>query len=114
MQSTAANGWWNISLEAPWSDDLTAATTYDGATRYPVNGPSEPGLDVSGDGRGCNELAGTFTVVRLRVGPNNFIQDFYAEFTQHCEGEAPALHGEITLSNIQASCPTDNVQWDCK
>ena len=59
---TGSNGdWWNLDFDAPNGQTLTAGTTYANATRYPFNG-SGPGLSISGEGRGCNELTGTFTV----------------------------------------------------
>ncbi|MFJ8713102.1 hypothetical protein ACIRD9_07875 [Streptomyces violaceus] len=49
-----ANGdWWTLNLAAPSGKTLTPGT-YTGATRYPFNDGTEPGLSLSGNGRGCN------------------------------------------------------------
>jgi hypothetical protein len=52
-------------------------------------------MDISGDGRGCNEDNGSFTVLEASYGPDGTVNSFDATFVQHCEGETPALRGEI-------------------
>jgi hypothetical protein len=84
---------WSFSFEAPSGDVLAPGTTFD-ATRYPFNGAGA-GMSFSGNGRGCNTLTGTFTVNELSVGLDNSIRYASIDFEQHCEGGAPALHGEI-------------------
>ena len=87
-----ANGdWWFADFAAAPGDILTPGT-YKNATRWPFNG-SGPGLDVSGEGRGCNTLTGEFTVTHATFGPDGRVRTFGASFVQHCEGEAPALRG---------------------
>jgi hypothetical protein len=85
-----------------WSLDFTAAGggapvpgVYEGATRWPFNGPAEPGLSVSGAGRGCNALTGRFEVFELAVDAGGKVQAFSADFEQHCEGGEPALFGSV-------------------
>jgi hypothetical protein len=50
---------------------------------------------VSGEGRGCNELTGSFTVTQAVYGgsDSSYLQDFEATFEQHCEGAEPAMPG---------------------
>ncbi len=43
---------WYLSFAAPFNAPLTAGTTYTGAARFPFQTSNQPGLDVSGDGRG--------------------------------------------------------------
>ena len=71
---------------------------YENAARFPFQDPSQPGLSVSGDGRGCNTLTGRFEVNQVVYGANNEIDAFWATFEQHCEGAAPALRGEIRFN----------------
>ncbi|WFE50399.1 hypothetical protein [Micromonospora sp. WMMD1155] len=89
--------WWSVNFDAPGSAAL-APGTYEKATRYPFNGAG-PGLDLSGNGRGCNELTGTFTVINAVFGPNGYVQTFDATFEQHCEGGTPAARGEVHIAN---------------
>lgn len=66
--------------------------------RNPFEAPGAPGLDFSGDGRGCNKLSGRFTVSEGRYGPQGLIRSLRARFEQHCEGAAPALRGEVRVT----------------
>ncbi|MFI8165690.1 hypothetical protein ACIGAN_04925 [Streptomyces sp. NPDC085931] len=94
-----ANGdWWSLDLAAPAGKVLTPGT-YTGATRHPFNEPTEPGLDLSGNGRGCNRLTGTFTVSAVEFGPQGYVKKLDASFEQHCEGAAPAARGEVHIEN---------------
>jgi hypothetical protein len=97
---------WSLDFDAPGTPDrpvpghpaVLAPGTYAGAHRFPFNG-NGPGLDLSGDGRGCNELTGSFTIIKAVFGPDSYVQTFDATFVQHCEGGAPAARGEIHISN---------------
>jgi hypothetical protein len=93
-----AGGFWFLDLAAPQGTQL-APGTYEGAARYPFQAPSQPGLNLSGDGRGCNTLSGRFTVIEAQFGPNGYVVRFHATFEQHCEGAAAALFGEIQIVN---------------
>lgn len=92
--------WWYLDFDAPDSQPLVPGT-YDGATRYPFNGAG-PGLSLDGNGRGCNTLTGTFTVINAVFGPNGYVQTFDATFEQHCEGGPAAARGEVQIANAPA------------
>jgi hypothetical protein len=86
--------WWYLNFAAPNNAPL-APGSYLNATRFPFQSSNEPGLDVFGDGRGCNQLTGSFQILQVVYGPDNTVTAFDATFEQHCEGAAPALRGEI-------------------
>ena len=88
---------WSLDFSAPANAPLTVGT-YTGVAGFPFQSPFQPGLDVSGDGRGCNELTGSFVVNKIIYGANDSIIAFWANFVQHCEGEKPALTGEIKFN----------------
>ena len=88
------NHWWYLDFGAPNTEPL-AVGSYNGAARFAFRGPGQPGLDVSGDGRGCNTLTGRFTVLELALGGGGEVVSFRASFEQHCEGATPALRGEV-------------------
>lgn len=97
-----------------WTLDFTAAGggapvpgVYEGATRWPFNGGLEPGLSVSGAGRGCNELSGRFEVFELEVDPVDAVLRFSADFEQHCEGLGPALRGSVRWNAAFRPGPQD-------
>jgi len=91
-------GFWRMTLSAPLGQSL-APGVYEGAARWPFQSPGQPGLDVSGDGRGCNTLTGRFEVIEAVYGPAGYVERFHATFEQHCEGAAAALIGEARVVN---------------
>jgi hypothetical protein len=97
-----ANGdWWYLDLAAP-SGQTLAPGTYDGATRYPFQTSTVPGLSLYGNGRGCNTLTGSFTIQNVVFGPYNYVQQLDATYEQHCEGGTSALRGEVHIDNPPA------------
>jgi hypothetical protein len=106
LNINGANGdWWSLDLAAPTGETLQPGV-YDGATRYPFNGGG-PGLDVSGNGRGCNTLTGSFTIQSYKPGINGAVEEMQAFFEQHCEGGAAALRGTVTIGNPTPPPPLD-------
>ena len=93
-----SGSFWFLHMAAPAGQQLLPGV-YEGATRWPFQAPSTPGLDFSGDGRGCNTLTGRFEVLEAVYHPFGYIERFHATFEQHCEGAAPALFGEIRIVN---------------
>jgi hypothetical protein len=85
---------WSIDFEAPSGRELVPGP-YRAATRAPFQSPTRPGLDVSGEGRGCDGSTGRFQVLELARGPSGEVERFAADFEQHCESVAPALRGSI-------------------
>ncbi|GGZ61712.1 hypothetical protein [Streptomyces bluensis] len=94
----AGGDWWYLDLAAP-SGKALAPGTYTGATRHPFNEPDEPGLSLSGNGRGCNTLTGEFTISEVEFGPLGYVKKLDATFEQHCEGGATAARGELHITN---------------
>lgn len=90
---------WYLDFAAP-GDVPLAPGTYLLATRFPFQLPSSPGLSVSGEGRGCNQLTGQFTVLDVVYGAGDTIVSFAADFEQHCEGQAPAMFGSIRYNFV--------------
>ncbi len=90
---------WSADFAAPFGADLMPGA-YEGATRFPFNDPSEPGLSISGDGRGCNMLTGRFDIREAVYDSfNGEVISFAADFEQHCEGAPPALFGSIRINS---------------
>jgi hypothetical protein len=91
LQGTAHQ--WSVELVAPTGQAL-AVGSYTGAVRAAIS-TTTPGLQVTGDGRGCNTLTGQFTVTELSFSSSGVLLVLDATFEQHCEGAAPALVGRI-------------------
>src|SRR2546423_1952975 len=76
---------WGLSF-APKEGEALAVGQYEGAQRGPFQSPASPGLDVSGDGRGCNTLSGRFLVSEIVLTSDDTVQSLAVDFEQHCEG----------------------------
>ncbi|WP_417908504.1 hypothetical protein [Candidatus Electronema sp. PJ] len=90
--------WWDANFAAP-GDVLLQVGVYENATRFPFQASNVPGLDFSGDGRGCNELTGRFEVKEIVYGAGDTITSFAADFEQHCEGGEAALYGSVRYNS---------------
>lgn len=87
---------WTIQLAAPHGQTLQPGT-YAQAERAAFRTGSAPGLDVSGDGRGCNTVFGSFTISQVVFDQRGQLWALRATFVQHCEfADAPALQGAIS------------------
>lgn len=98
--------YWGATF-TPADGDILAPGTYRNATRYPFNGTG-PGMDVSGEGRGCNELSGEFTVNELSFFSDETLRSASVSFEQHCEHMTPALRGTLEL---RAGDTTQPAPW---
>ncbi|MCX7554684.1 hypothetical protein OS175_12405 [Marinicella sp. S1101] len=90
---------WTLDFAAPNEVPL-AVGSYEMATRFPFQDASEPGLSVSGAGRGCNTLTGRFDILTVEYNTNGDVESFIATFEQHCSGAKPALFGEVRYDGI--------------
>ncbi|WP_394795901.1 hypothetical protein [Armatimonas sp.] len=72
---------------------------YESAERWDFQSAGHPGMDVDGNTHGCNTLTGRFEVKELLLGAENSVQRLLLTFEQHCEGETPALRGEISFGS---------------
>jgi hypothetical protein len=88
--------WWDVRL-APLIGQPLVPGTYNNAQREALRDATHPGMDISGDGRGCGTITGNFTVYTASF-TGQTVNQFRASFTQHCEGANPALYGEIGIN----------------
>lgn len=134
---TNANTWWTLNLAAPGNARIQPGV-YEQAARFPFQPADKPGLDFSGNGRGCNTLTGKFKVNAVTYEADGTLSSLSATFEQHCEGNVAALHGAINynleppmgvdvngINTLIASChnrttgqrlrfKTNSVSIDCK
>ncbi|MFE9680787.1 hypothetical protein [Streptomyces sp. NPDC006285] len=90
-----ADEWWDVELAAPIGEQLTPGV-YRDAERAPFRTGRSPGLDVSGEGRGCNEVYGQFTVNQIETDASGAVTVLDATYTQRCESAtAPTLKGVV-------------------
>lgn len=92
---TTQIGPYSVELAAPPKATLKPGR-YPDARRYPFN-DGHPGISISGDGRGCNENTGEFTIASSSFDSRGRLRALEATFEQHCEGGEPALRGSISF-----------------
>ena len=93
---SATSGSWTAQLNAP-SGGTLAVGTYT-TSRFPGSGVAA--LDVSGDGRGCNQLPGSIVISEITrdVGTGN-ITSFAGTYSVGCEGSPIANVGELRYNS---------------
>ncbi|MGW3285228.1 hypothetical protein ACWDR3_11370 [Streptomyces sp. NPDC001002] len=95
LSVSTADEWWDVDLAAPIGEQLRPGV-YRDAERASFRTGRSPGLDVSGDGRGCNTVYGEFSVNQIETDASGAITVLDATYTQHCENaDAPALEGVV-------------------
>ena len=88
--------WWSLHLAA--ASGSLAVGTYENARRWPFQSGS-PGLDFSGDGRGCNQLSGRFVLRELARKADGSIDRLAVDFEQRCENSTAPLFGEVRINS---------------
>jgi hypothetical protein len=78
---------------------------YIGAQRTPFRSPTRAGIDVNGDGRGCNTDAGQFLVSDFALAQDGTVARLAVDFEQHCEGAPPALYGSFRYNSKVSAVP---------
>jgi len=88
--------WWYLYFGAA-DDQVLVAGSYENAERF--KSPGHPGLDFTGDGRGCNSISGRFDVREIERDASGQVVKLAIDFEQHCEGGAPALFGQVRYNS---------------
>jgi Calx-beta domain len=99
---------WNLFF-GPASGLTLTRSEYEGAQRFAFHSPTKPGMDVSGDGRGCNTIIGRFLVSSVIFNGTGGIQSLAIDFEQHCEGMGPALFGSVRYNSSVTAVPRVSV-----
>ena len=101
---------WSLTFS---TDDLgqnLAAGDYTGAQRAAFAQAGHPGLDVFGDGRGSNQIFGSFSIQDAEfdyAGSSPTLRSFAATFELHSESAgAPALNGSIGFNYESGAAET--------
>ncbi len=97
---------WNAAFSTNSLGKPMAPGLYTGVERAEFTDPNVPGLDVTGDGYGCNSVSGQFQVVEITAIPadpeagvaNPTVKSSTATFEQHCEGGPAAAIGCVHVS----------------
>lgn len=97
--------WWSVRLSAAVGQPLVPGDYLD-AQRASFREPGHPGIDISGDGRGCNQIAGSFHVLQADFTARGELKTFHATFEQRCEFFMPPLTGEVL---VETDAVTDSI-----
>ena len=92
---------WRIDLRAP-EGAVLAPGMYERAARAPFRPALLAGIDVGGNGRGCNTISGRFVIHEIAFSGAT-LTALAADFEQHCEGARPALFGAIRFNSSRAT-----------
>jgi hypothetical protein len=76
-----------------------AVGNYGSAERAAFRSPMRPGVDISGNGRGCNIVVGWFRVLQVQLDSSGNVQQLALDFKQNCEGMAAALYGAVRINS---------------
>ena len=88
--------YFSMDFAAPPGQAL-APGTYVGAQRAPFREAGRPGIDIGGDGRGCNTIEGQFEVKAFDLNADGTLRRLWIVYEQHCEGGEAALFGEVRV-----------------
>jgi hypothetical protein len=102
------SSWWYLNFGPPTRSKLTKSV-YEGAQRFAFHSPTKPGIDVYGNGRGCNVDVGRFLVSQLTFATDGSVQSLAIDFEQHCEGMVPALYGSVRINSTVTLVPRVSV-----
>jgi hypothetical protein len=89
-------GGWQIHFGAPRGRFLEVGKYLD-AKRYPFSDAS-PGIEFTGQGRGCNQISGQFVVWELEFKGNE-VTKLAIDFIQRCENTMPPLYGRVRFQS---------------
>ncbi|MEO8360708.1 MAG: Calx-beta domain-containing protein [Vicinamibacteria bacterium] len=102
--TSAGTETWSFQFEPPAGGTLLPGA-YENVQRHGTSGSG--GLDVGGDHRGCNLVAGRFVIYQVAYDPGSGQPtSLTADFEQHCEGSPQALFGSIRYNyNVTSVAP---------
>ncbi len=83
---------WMLTFAAP-QNKILAAGSYQNAKDPPTPPDASPGLNFSGDGRGCSEIQGQFEITEIEWDGQGKLVKFRASFSQTCDDLKPVLKG---------------------
>ena len=84
---------WRGDFQLPDGPTIQTAT-YENLTRMGSHDASVGGMNWTGEGRGCNELAGRLVIESIAYDGLR-LSEITLEFDQYCDGSSASLHADI-------------------
>jgi hypothetical protein len=94
---------WDVEFSTRGIGTPLVPGVYTNAQRAAFAEPGHPGLDVGGEGRGCNTVTGNFTVTDAKFDYSTRtprVISFAASFEEHCEGGSGTLRGAVFFGSV--------------
>ena len=89
---------WRLIFDSSSLGTPLVPGVYENAMRWPFATDGHPGIDIGGNARGCNTIAGRFQVHFVELQPDNrTVKRALVTFEQHCEGGPALLSGCIHI-----------------
>jgi hypothetical protein len=89
-----SGGSYSMVFAAPPGKKLKTQSYLD-AQRAPFRDAGHAGIDIYGNGSGCNTVSGRFDVRQITTDDTGAITSLWILYEQHCDGVVPALFGEV-------------------
>jgi hypothetical protein len=102
VETPDLSDWWRLEFTAPGADSVLEVGTYAPAFRSPFN-EHFAGLDIGGNGAGCNTLTGRFQILEIEFGADQTVHRLAVDIEQHCHDDAPALFAALRYNSTIAS-----------
>ena len=101
VNATQGSAFWLYFYFGAAGDGPLTVGDYTSATRFSFT--KFNGLDVSGNGAGCNTITGWFRVLEVSYDTAGNVTRFAADFEQHCDNATPALFGAVRYNSTITS-----------
>lgn len=88
---------WSMVFAAPPGQTMQPGDDYTDVGRAEFRGSGQAGIDIFGDGRGCNTDSGIFQVQDIGTDATGAIDRLWIVYQQNCEGGPAGLFGEVRL-----------------
>jgi hypothetical protein len=95
---TLGEDWFYLHF-LPQSNRTLHRGNFPGAANHLTTSPFTPGMDVFGDGRGCDQVLGWFNVRDFAMAQNGTVARLAIDFVQHCEITEPPLYGSVRFNS---------------
>jgi hypothetical protein len=100
-----------FSLEfAAKPGSLLQPGVYKNVERASFRNANRAGMEITGNGHGCNTITGWFEVKDIAVDSNSQVQRLQVLYEQHCEGAAAAVFGEVRWGEPAGVTPSE-LRW---
>ncbi|MBI0401134.1 caspase family protein [Cyclobacterium marinum] len=83
---------WDFEFSVP---EKFAVKSYRNVQRNGFQDEGNPGISISGDGRGCGDISGKFTVKKVSYDGSDKITELEIDFTQYCDGDKKPITGSL-------------------